>query len=271
VTAASRAASFFAGFGAGALALYVVLVWSGALRSPAPAPSASPADSSAALLPPSPVITPSPAATPPASPPLVEAQTPPPTTFLPEPPPFTFPPEPAPQTPPPLDVPSANEPPRSVPGPAPDLADFDRLRARALAIPVQGKTARDLQDNFAELRGGRPHEAIDMLAARGTPVVAVAEGSVKKLFTSVRGGLTVYEFDPEEAYSYYYAHLDRYADGLVEGKRLAKGEVIGYVGTSGNAPAGTPHLHFTIFRLGPEKRWWEGTPINPYPLWALAK
>jgi murein DD-endopeptidase MepM/ murein hydrolase activator NlpD len=176
-----------------------------------------------------------------------------------------------PQTPSPLDVPSANEPPRSVPGAPPDLTDFERLRARALAIPVQGKTARDLQDNFAELRGGTPHEAIDILAARGTPVVAVAAGTVKKLFTSARGGLTVYEFDPEETYSYYYAHLDRYADGLVEGKRLNRGDVIGYVGTSGNAPAGTPHLHFTIFRLGPEKRWWEGTPINAYPLWALAK
>ena len=110
-----------------------------------------------------------------------------------------------------------------------------------------------------------------MLAPRGTPVVAVAEGTVKKLFKSERGGLTVYEFDPEQAYCYYYAHLDRYADGLGEGKRLAKGELVGYVGTSGNAPANTPHLHFTIFRLGPDKHWWEGTPINPYPLWALRK
>jgi murein DD-endopeptidase MepM/ murein hydrolase activator NlpD len=215
---------------------------------------------------------PPPAAASPPSPPVAEGLPPPTsTTFLPEPAPFTFPPEPVPQTPPPLDVPSANEPPRSVPGPRPDLTDFERLRARALAVPVQGKTARDLQDNFAELRGGASHEAIDILAPRGTPVVAVAAGTVKKLFTSVRGGLTVYEFDPEETYCYYYAHLDRYADGLVEGKRLNTGDVIGYVGTSGNAPAGTPHLHFTIFRLGPEKRWWEGTPINPYPLWALAK
>ena len=110
-----------------------------------------------------------------------------------------------------------------------------------------------------------------MLAARGTPVIAVAEGTVRKLFTSDRGGLTVYQFDPENAYSYYYAHLDRYADGLAEGKHLNQGDLVGYVGTSGNAPANTPHLHFTIFRLGPEKRWWEGTPINPYPLWALPR
>jgi murein DD-endopeptidase MepM/ murein hydrolase activator NlpD len=251
VSAGGRAASFYAGFCLGALALYAVLVWSGALRSPvaAPSPSTSPAAEPG---------------TAPSSPSLAAP-------FLPEPPPFTFPPAPAPQTPPPLDVHSPTEAPRSLPNPPADLSDFERLRARGLAIPVQGKTARDIQDNFAELRGARPHEAIDILAARGTPVVAVADGTVKKLFASVPGGLTVYQFDAEETYCYYYAHLDRYADGLAEEKRLAKGDVVGYVGTSGNAPSGTPHLHFTIFRLGPEKRWWEGTPINPYPLWALTK
>jgi len=182
VTAASRAASFFAGFGAGALALYVVLVWSGALRSPVPAPSASPPTYAASPTSSVPPIMPPPAAASPPSPPVAEGLPPPTsTTFLPEPAPFTFPPEPVPQTPPPLDVPSANEPPRSVPGPRPDLTDFERLRARALAVPVQGKTARDLQDNFAELRGGASHEAIDILAPRGTPVVAVAAGTVKKL------------------------------------------------------------------------------------------
>jgi murein DD-endopeptidase MepM/ murein hydrolase activator NlpD len=258
VRAGGRAASFYAGFCLGALALYAVLVWSGALRSPAATPPASPS-------PPAVVAAPS---AEPAAPAVSGA---PDAAFLPEPPPFTFPPEPAPQTPPPLDVHSPDEPPRSLPNPPADLSDFERLRSRALAIPVQGKTARDIPDNFAELRGARPHEAIDIVAPRGTPVVAVAEGTVKKLFTSVRGGLTVYQFDPEEAYCYYYAHLDRYADGLAEGKRLARGDVVGYVGTSGNAPAATPHLHFTIFRLGPEKRWWEGTPINPYPLWALGK
>jgi peptidoglycan LD-endopeptidase LytH len=269
VSAGGRAASFYAGFCLGALALYVVLVWSGALRSPVAAPA--PPSSRAAASPPPATVAAGPAVAPIVPAPSAEPAAAPSTAapFLPEPPPFTFPPEPAPQTPPPLDVHSPNEPPRSLPNPPADLSDFDRLRARALAVPVQGKTARDIQDNFAELRGSRPHEAIDILAARGTPVVAVADGTVKKLFTSVPGGLTVYQFDAEETYSYYYAHLDRYADGLAEGKRLAKGDVIGYVGTSGNAPAGTPHLHFTIFRLGPEKRWWEGTPINPYPLWAL--
>jgi peptidoglycan LD-endopeptidase LytH len=260
VKADSRAAfAFYAGFCLGALALYIVLVWSEALRSPA-ALAGSPTASPAALPTPPPSL-----ATGPAVPAIPSAEP----SFLPEPPPFTFPPEPPPRTPPPLDVQSPDEPPRSVPHPPPGLDDFVRLRARALAIPVQGKTVRDVQDNFAELRGARPHEAIDILAQRGTPVVALAEGTVKKLFTSERGGFTVYQFDPEEAYSYYYAHLDRYADGLAEGKRLAKGDLVGYVGTSGNAPANTPHLHFTIFRLGPEKRWWEGTPINPYPLWAF--
>ena len=269
--AGGRAASFYAGFCLGALALYVVLVWSGALRSPVAAPAA--ASSPAAASPP-----PATVASRHPTPPLVLAPSAEPGTmaspavpFLPEAPPFTFPPEPAPKTPPPLDVHSPDEPPRSLPNPPADLSDFDRLRARGLAIPVQGKTARDLHDNFAELRGARPHEAIDIPAPKGTPVVAVADGTVKKLFTSVPGGLTVYEFDTEEAYCYYYAHLDRYAGGLVEGKKLARGDVVGYVGTTGNAPTGTPHLHFTIFRLGPEKRWWEGTPINPYPLWALNK
>lgn len=272
--AGPRAAfAFYAGFCLGALALYAVLVWTGALRSPG-APAAAPAASatpgppvSVAAVPAAPHVEDAPSAEPAA--PLAGSS--PGTTFLPEPPPFTFPPAPASPTPPPLDVQSPTEPPRSLTHAPADLADFDRLRARALAVPVQGKTARDIKDNFAELRGARAHEAIDILAPRGTPVVAVADGTVKKLFTSDRGGLTVYQFDPEEAYSYYYAHLDRYAGGLAEGKRLARGDVVGYVGTSGNAPPNTPHLHFAIFRLGPEKHWWEGTPINPYPFWAFKK
>ena len=250
MSAGSRTAvSFFAGLCLGALALYVGLVWSGALgqRVATALPAATPASAptQAAALSPTPV--PASTATPAAGAEPSAPSAAPATTFVPEPAPFTFPAEPPSPTPPPLDINSPNEPPRSVPKPPPDLGDYDRLRSRSLAIPVQGLTPRD------------------------TPVVAVAEGTVKKLFTSDRGGLTVYEFDPEEAYCYYYAHLDRYADGLVEGKRLSKGDVIGYVGTSGNAPVNTPHLHFTIFRLGPEKHWWEGTPINPYPLWALRK
>ena len=151
----------------------------------------------------------------------------------------------------------------------PDVSDFSRLRTRGLRLPVEGFAVTQLRDNFAERRGARVHEAIDLLAPRGTPVVAVDDGVVKKLFTSNAGGLTVYQYDPGETYSYYYAHLDRYAEGLVEGKLLRKGDRVGYVGTTGNAPPGTPHLHFTIYKLPPDKKWWQGTPINPYPLWAL--
>jgi murein DD-endopeptidase MepM/ murein hydrolase activator NlpD len=166
--------------------------------------------------------------------------------------------------------------PKSLAAPAdapavPSVGDLDRLRTRQLLLPVQGYDLHQLRDNFAEKRGGRVHEAIDMAAARGTPVLAVDDGVVKKLFTSAAGGLTVYEFDGDANYAYYYAHLDRYADGLHEGQALKKGDRLGYVGTSGNAPPNTPHLHFTIFKLLPTKHWWEGTPINPYPLWALRR
>jgi len=114
--------------------------------------------------------------------------------------------------------------------------------------------------------GGREHEALDILAPRGTPVVAVEDGTIAKLFNSKAGGITVYQFDPGQEYSYYYAHLDRYADGIKEGMPVRRGQVLGYVGTSGNAPKDTPHLHFAIFRLTAEKHWWEGTPIDPYDI-----
>ena len=136
-----------------------------------------------------------------------------------------------------------------------------------LLLPVQGVRSADLKDNFDEARdGSRRHDAIDILAPRGTAVVAVADGTVGKLFTSQGGGLTVYEFDRAKNFSYYYAHLERYAPGLSEGQALKRGDRIGDVGTSGNAPKNTPHLHFAIFRLGADKRWWQGEPVNPYPL-----
>ena len=152
---------------------------------------------------------------------------------------------------------------------APEASDLSRLQDRRLAFPVSGFDRHQLRDNFAEMRGARVHEAIDLPAARGTPVLAVDDGPVAKLFNSKPGGLTVYQFDRDGAYCYYYAHLDRYADGLKEGQSLARGQTIGFVGTTGNAPPNVPHLHFTIFKLGPEKHWWEGVAINPFPLWAL--
>jgi hypothetical protein len=141
---------------------------------------------------------------------------------------------------------------------------------RDLLIPVVGISAGDLRDQFNDPRsGGRSHEAIDILAPRNTPVVAAADGSVAKLFTSRAGGLTIYQFEPGGRYALYYAHLESYAPGLDEGDTVRRGQVIGYVGTSGNAPRDVPHLHFAVFRLGPSRRWWEGEAVNPFPLLAL--
>ena len=137
----------------------------------------------------------------------------------------------------------------------------------ALLLPVQGLTRADLHDTFTDARSeGRVHDAIDIMAAAGTPVLAVADGTVEKLFDSKRGGLTIYQFEPSGRYAYYYAHLQRYADGLAEKQPIKRGQVIGYVGSTGNASAEAPHLHFAIFRLGPERHWWEGDALNPYPV-----
>jgi murein DD-endopeptidase MepM/ murein hydrolase activator NlpD len=159
------------------------------------------------------------------------------------------------------------EPAASVP-PAPvspiEAGEIVALRGRDLKLPVDGVDRKDLRNTFAEARGSRTHEALDILAPRGTKVRAVEDGRVQKLFTSKAGGLTIYEFDPTETFTYYYAHLDRYEDGLREGQMVKRGDVIGYVGSTGNASPDAPHLHFAIFRLGPAKRWWKGDPINPY-------
>ncbi|MDX3936498.1 M23 family metallopeptidase [Stenotrophomonas sp.] len=175
------------------------------------------------------------------------------------------PPPPAPATTPvPADTsatPPAPDAGGAAPAPAPTSA------AGALLLPVQGINADQLQDTFTDARSeGRVHDAIDILAPNGTPVLAVADGTVEKLFDSVRGGLTVYQFEPSGRYCYYYAHLDRYADGLAEKKTIKRGEVIGYVGSTGNASPEAPHLHFEIHVLGPEKQWWKGESINPYPV-----
>ena len=141
----------------------------------------------------------------------------------------------------------------------------DELRNRQLTLPVRGIKRDDLRDTFNEARGSsRRHEALDVLAPRNTPVLAVEDGTIAKLFLSDAGGITIYQFDPAEAYCYYYAHLERYAEGLKEGAPIKRGQVIGFVGTTGNAPRDTPHLHFAIFKLSDEKKWWQGTPIDPY-------
>lgn len=136
-----------------------------------------------------------------------------------------------------------------------------------LLLPVQGVLPSQLRDTFTDARSeGRVHDAIDIMADAGTPVLAVADGTVEKLFDSKRGGLTVYQFEPSGRWCYYYAHLQRYADGLSEKQVVKRGDVIGYVGSTGNASAEAPHLHFEVHVLGPEKQWWKGESINPYPL-----
>ena len=133
-------------------------------------------------------------------------------------------------------------------------------------MPVQGIDPATLQDNYHQRRGEASHDALDIMAPRGTPVLAVADGRVAKLFTSKPGGLTVYQFDTTERFAYYYAHLDRYAEGLAEGQLLRRGDPVGTVGSSGNASADAPHLHFAVHVLGHERAWWKGTPVNPFPL-----
>lgn len=136
-----------------------------------------------------------------------------------------------------------------------------------LLLPVQGIAPSQLQDTFTDARSeGRVHDAIDIMAATGTPVLAVADGHVEKLFDSKRGGLTLYQFEPSGRWCYYYAHLQRYADGLAEKQTIKRGDVIGYVGSTGNANPEAPHLHFEVHALGPEKQWWKGESLNPYPL-----
>jgi peptidoglycan LD-endopeptidase LytH len=149
-----------------------------------------------------------------------------------------------------------------IPSTAPEAKD---LVARRLTLPVGGIRADQLVNSYHDARsGGREHEAIDILSPRNTPVLAVEDGTIARLFLSKAGGNTIYQFDPGKEYCYYYAHLERYAPGLKEGDQVHRGQTLGYVGTSGDAPKNTPHLHFAVFRLTPEKHWWEGTPINPY-------
>ena len=155
---------------------------------------------------------------------------------------------------------------RPAPSPEPVLSApaAEGLARRDLIVPVEGVRPDALVRSFDDSRGGRQHEAIDILAPRNTPVKAIEGGRIARLFYSKAGGITIYQFDPSEQYCYYYAHLERYADGLAEGQEVRQGQVIGYVGVSGNAPKDTPHLHFAIFQLTDAKRWWEGTPVDPY-------
>lgn len=136
-----------------------------------------------------------------------------------------------------------------------------------LIIPVEGVRPEQLRDTFSEARSeGRVHDAIDIPAPRGTPVIAAADGRIVKLFQSDRGGTTIYQLSTDGKFVYYYAHLDRYAEGLAEGHFAKQGETIAYVGDSGNAGSGNYHLHFSVAEISNPKDFWHGVNINPYPL-----
>jgi murein DD-endopeptidase MepM/ murein hydrolase activator NlpD len=149
------------------------------------------------------------------------------------------------------------------------IAQQVQVAPSGLAIPVVGVKADQLVDTFDAARAaGRRHDAIDIMAAEGTPVIAAADGTIEKLFDSVRGGLTLYERSQDGKWMYYYAHLSAYAPGLAEGQQVKRGQVIARVGHTGDASAAGPHLHFAINSMAPGERWWSGTAINPYPLLA---
>jgi murein DD-endopeptidase MepM/ murein hydrolase activator NlpD len=145
-------------------------------------------------------------------------------------------------------------------------ADLRSLVQRKLLVPIAGIAAAKLPDTFDETRGTHPHEALDILAPRGTPVRSADDGTVLKLFNSKAGGITVYVRDTTSRFIYYYAHLDHYAPGLAVGQQVHKGDVLGFVGSTGDASANAPHLHFAIARNDDMSQWWKGTPINPTPV-----
>lgn len=152
------------------------------------------------------------------------------------------------------------------------VAEQVTVAPSGLAIPVTGIKADQLTDTYDAARGaGRRHDAIDIMAAEGTPVIAAADGTVEKLFNSVRGGTTVYVRSPDQKWQYYYAHLSAYAPGLHEGQQVKRGQVIGRVGHTGDASPDGPHLHFAINSMAAGDGWWKGTAINPYPLLAGKK
>jgi murein DD-endopeptidase MepM/ murein hydrolase activator NlpD len=188
-----------------------------------------------------------------------------------------LPPAPGPASPPALAThtqPATQDaPPDALPSRVPDTSPAppslrigeipEDLIARRLTLPVRGVSPSALTPQFYDARGMRGHEALDIMAAKGAPVIAAEDGTIAKLFVSAAGGLTVYQFDPTQTYVYYYAHLDRYAPGLAEGQVVRRGQTIAFVGMTGNAT--TPHLHFAISRVGEGGKWYGGEAIDPFP------
>lgn len=140
------------------------------------------------------------------------------------------------------------------------------LRGKNLLLPIQGVAPASLKGSFYQRRGSEMHRAVDILAPRNTPIQAVDNGKIAKLWLSKAGGITIYQYDPAGKYVYYYAHLQRYADGLKDNQPVQRGQVIGFVGTSGDAPKNTPHLHFTIYRAPAANQWWKGAPVDPWEI-----
>lgn len=156
---------------------------------------------------------------------------------------------------------------------APLTTDFarqvDARAARELIIPVLNVRPAELSDTFTDSRGGgeRLHEAIDIMAPRGTSVIAAGPGTIEKLFRSDAGGNTLYVRSADGRTIHYYAHMEEYAEGLKEGQQLRRGQRLGTVGSSGNASAEAPHLHFAILQTTPDAAWWEpANAVNPFPL-----
>lgn len=139
------------------------------------------------------------------------------------------------------------------------------LAAKGLIIPVEGVDPSRVRDSYTASRGGRTHDAVDIMAPRGTPVIAADSGTIFKLRQNQAGGFTIYQLDPDERFVYYYAHLDHYAEGIVEGKAVRQGDLLGFVGTTGNAPKDLPHLHFQVMLYRGRGQYWGGEPINPHP------
>ena len=152
--------------------------------------------------------------------------------------------------------------------PPPPIADA--LQARRLMVPVAGVSPAQVPDTFRSARGSRTHGAVDIPAPRGTPVLSADAGRVLRLARNRKGGLTIYATDESSRFVYYYAHLNAYRDGIGKGTRLARGQVIGYVGSSGNADRHEPHLHFQVMVRPADGRWWGGQPVDPRPFFVTA-
>lgn len=150
--------------------------------------------------------------------------------------------------------------------PAVGPREAEELLARRLVVPVAGRAPKDLVDSFNDMRGAaRRHNALDIMAPRNTPVLSVAAGKILKLHNSAAGGLTIYASDEPSRFVFMYGHLESFRPGLTEGASVQRGEIIGFVGSSGNAIPAGPHLHFQVTRNDNMKEWWKGTPLNPFP------